>query len=412
MKTHQHHFANSKTTLHALTLALLLVCGCAGRVLAQECKRAVQDPNLTTIEDCGRVIFTHKPIHLLPPASIAPGSGPAFGLVAETERNNDNWQNHFQFNGGVTFNQSYFVGGEAKFSRRLTNPASSSTVRDRLNIRTYFKFWDLTEMKYYGLGPNTKKTDLALFERRDAMLGADVRLPLSGWLAVGGAIESLWPHIEGVRDTQMRSIEKKYTEKTAPGLTTQPHFMRYEVSLQPHYPAKKPYRVDYKVGYNFYHDTKDGRFSFRRFEGDFKHDIRFPLPNSNHLTLRARLATSQTDRGNEVPFYYQETLGGSDINGDYGLRSFNDYRFRARNLMLYTVEYQYEVWKKHGVGIAAFYDAGSVANHARDLSFDNIRHSYGIGFSVSKGDRVYFRVFAAFGGGEGVHPFVGVPKLF
>ena len=35
-----------------------------------------------------------------------------------------------------------------------------------------------------------------------------------------------------------------------------------------------------------------------------------------------------------MPFYLQPTLGGSDINGERRLASFNDYFFRAPNVLL------------------------------------------------------------------------------
>src|ERR1700730_11289710 len=40
-------------------------------------------------------------------------------------------------------------------------------------------------------------------------------------------------------------------------------------------------------------------------------------------------ALSMTPGGDTVPFYFQPTIGGADINGNASLSSYQDYRFRA-----------------------------------------------------------------------------------
>jgi len=87
-----------------------------------------------------------------------------------------------------------------------------------------------------------------------------------------------------------------------------------------------------------------GHFSFRRFGIDGKHTFHpFNRPE-DILTIHDRLTISDTSNGNVVPFYMQETLGGSDINGQPTLRGFADYRFRAPDLMLIQVEYDRRIW--------------------------------------------------------------------
>jgi hypothetical protein len=61
-------------------------------------------------------------------------------------------------------------------------------------------------------------------------------------------------------------------------------------------------------------------------------------PNLNgSVGVRFLLAESFTSGTSVVPFYFQQTLGGSDINSAMALSSYQDYRFRAPNLLLLAV---------------------------------------------------------------------------
>ena len=65
------------------------------------------------------------------------------------------------------------------------------------------------------------------------------------------------------------------------------------------------------------------------------------IPRTRNLNgsvgVRFLLAESFTSGTSVVPFYFQQTLGGSDINNAMTLGSYQDYRFRAPNLLLLAV---------------------------------------------------------------------------
>ena len=147
--------------------------------------------------------------------------------------------------------------------------------------------------------------------------------------------------------------------------------------------------------------------------GDSKWMARTPFipPGGTRIfsTIHNRLTLSDTAAGNVVPFYLQETLGGSDIDGQPTLRGFSDYRFRAPDLALIQVEYDQRIWGP--VGLLGFYDVGQVAIKASDLSFSNMRHSFGFGLSVWAGNRAVFKVYVGLGSGEGRHTYVGIPAF-
>jgi outer membrane protein assembly factor BamA len=114
------------------------------------------------------------------------------------------------------------------------------------------------------------------------------------------------------------------------------------------------------------------------------------------LALRAAVSTSDADAGQEVPFYYQRTLGGPD-----DLRGFRRFRFRDRNSILLQAEYRWEIFT--AVDGAIFYDAGKVASRREDLSLSDLESDYGIGFRFGTRNGVFLRVEGAFGSSGGKH---------
>jgi len=48
------------------------------------------------------------------------------------------------------------------------------------------------------------------------------------------------------------------------------------------------------------------------------------------IGFRVLVSESISTGANSVPFYFQPTLGGSDVNGEHFLGSYQDYRFRGR----------------------------------------------------------------------------------
>ena len=62
------------------------------------------------------------------------------------------------------------------------------------------------------------------------------------------------------------------------------------------------------------------------------------------LNLLATVVASYTGANGQVPFYFDQTLGGADINGDDTLRGYADYRFRAPSSVLFQLEYRRVLW--------------------------------------------------------------------
>ena len=84
-----------------------------------------------------------------------------------------------------------------------------------------------------------------------------------------------------------------------------------------------------------------------------------------------------------VPFYFQPTLGGSDINGNSWLPSYNDYRFRAPNAILLRESFEHSIWGPIGFAFSA--DQGKVALTRGNIDFNHLAHSFSAGLTVRAG---------------------------
>jgi len=379
---------------------------------------------------CAASTFRSRPFHFVA-QSIVPGSGVGGGGRYAPDLNEKSGaQNQLQATSVITIRQFWLA--ELKFSSQRSIDKDWNKSGESLGINLYARNRSLPLMTFYGLGPNTNAHNSVKFSERDTSEGIEVKTPFPGvsWLSAGGKLEGLWPNVGGVTGSNVVSIQQQYTEQTAPGLTTQPPMVHEQIYLHPHRRFLKRFALDYNVAYNFYQDTSSGHFSFRRFETTLEHRF-YPekkkhggVIEQNYFSVRWRYSASDASTGNAVPFYLQETIGGSDIDNQPSLRAFRDYRFRGPDLMTVQAEYDRRLCQdcapcKEGIirtvcehlGLVVAYDAGKVALQKSDLDFSSMHQSFGGGVAIYLGKDVIFRMAVALGGGEGTHPYFGIANF-
>lgn len=403
--------------------------------LTSSCSNLFTD--IRQIGSCGEFLFSSgMPVRLTIPESVVPGGGVALGATYIHLLDIPNWTNsNFTLQGGSSLRGFWFGDAVLTFDhKKFIRPLSPG---DRFQIQLYSHARGLPQMPFYGIGPNTARSDLTDFSEQEVSAGVSVLNPLSSWLDVGASIEYFKPQVGGVPGASVRSIESYYSEATAPGLAHQPGFAHYQVSVQPKYDWRRT-SFNSEVSFAEYQDLGAGHYSFHRFRTDFLQKI-YPESQSEPtaggtaqrrqpkydsvLYIAGRFSASSASQGNVVPFYLQETIGGSDINNIATLRGFQDYRFRAPDLFSLQVQYERRLLPAPPrgsprsstlrsvagtLGILAFYDAGEVAPRVRNLSFSDVRHSFGFGLTFWSGEKVWFRAYIGLGSGEGSHTFVGV----
>jgi len=262
---------------------------------------------------------------------------------------------------------------------------------------------------YWGLGQDSLadnrvsfKVDYTNFEGR-----AIVR-PLH-WLEAGTRFGWLDGTIGRGTDGRFPSIEETFTDATAPGLAEQPAYSYFELFSAVDTRDQDDNARDggfYSLSWREYSDLDFDRYNFRAVDAVAQQF--FPIFDKKRVfAVQARLqsAAVEEDAGQQVPFYFKPTMGGSTSH-----RGFNDYRFRDDAVAYWNVEYRWEAFS--GMDMALFSDWGTVAPNIGRLKLDNIKNAYGIGFRFNTYKTVLFRVDIGFGGGEGVNYFFKFSKAF
>ncbi|MGQ0539858.1 MAG: hypothetical protein ACT4R6_12995 [Gemmatimonadaceae bacterium] len=310
------------------------------------------------------------------------------------------------------------VGSEAlitvrRFSSLLVTGGYANT---RVRFDSYARLRDMPELTFFGLGPQSHLSQGTSFQLREGVLGARASYQLAPWLAIGGRVEDLSPSVSGGHSAALPSIERHFGEFAAPGLTSQPRFGRYQVSLGIDIPAaagEAPYQGSkFSVSYAIFEDRAGNQHDFQRWDLEALQGLAL-LGAQRRLTIYGWLSLAAADRGSTVPFYLMETLGGKgelrsvseeriEPSGtSASLRAFRNYRFRDRNLLLLQAEYRVPLWELFDATV--FVDAGKVADRRADLDLARLRRSYGFSVSAMRGPEAVVRIDVGFGGGEGTH---------
>lgn len=278
---------------------------------------------------------------------------------------------------------------------------------DRVELGIEASDWHNPQEDFFGLGASSSKSDRVsfLFDRRELQARAVVR-PHRG-LQAGVRFGRMDVSVGPGRDPRFPSIERRFGEADAPGLSEQPDFSYGELFAamdhrdQPGNPRAGGY---YGVTWRQYSDRDFGRYSFRVLDTDVQHFL--PIFDKKRVVaLRGRLMTTTADAGQLTPFYFRPTVGGSDT-----LRSVRDFRFRDNNALAINVEYRWEAFS--GLDMALFADGGKVAARAADLDLGDLEHAYGIGFRFNTHRSVFLRLDVGIFGAETPRLFVKFNKVF
>lgn len=287
-------------------------------------------------------------------------------------------------------------------ARALYPLNASGTV----TVEGYGQRFGFPSEEFFGVGPDARRSDRSDFNFRGTRFGTEVGARPVRPLLVGGRVEYLRPHVGAGRNATLPSVDDLFDDASAPGLGTQPDFLRASVFAAIDY--RQPINARkggwYRVDLTRNSDRRDGAFSFTRLDVDLRQYVSF-LNERRVLAGRALVSTTDTAPGARVPFYLLPWLGGNDT-----LRGFRAYRFRGPHAILLQGEYRWEIWS--GFDAALFYDAGKVALRRSDLNLNSLEHDYGFGFRFNTDNGVIMRVDAAFGSRDGKHLHIVFGGIF
>jgi hypothetical protein len=352
-------------------------------------------------------IFQNRDLHPTL-ATVAPGGGLTGGIGYDGPNRGNPGQLQHSLRASVSTKGYWLAMADTTY--RVANTYS---------LEAYARGRRMTELPFYGIGQGSLLGNSSDFSLTERVVGGSAYVRPMAAYAIGARVEGLWPIVHAGGSSSVRSIDTVFTDGTAPGLANQPAFVHYQVFANFDYPTGQfgtpRHGVDLKADYNIYRDAQDSRYSFNRLFAEAQ--VRFQIAGpARKLTLHGMTSATSVDTGSDVPFYFQETLGGAQnllgfhealLGSDETvatLRGFDDYRFRDRNLVLVQAEFRQKLWAQFDATF--FVDAGKVTHDASQLGFTNLKHDFGVSISFMRVDATIVRFDFSFGGGEGNHSFL------
>lgn len=448
--------------MRSIFLMFFLLAAAMAQQTAAQSNAAQQDPATETgklkkncpfhkVVGCLEVLFTGQPLHIAV-GSIAPQNGFGAGLAYVGHKTpSEDWLVTWNADGIASTNGSWRAGVYWKFvdtkqpdigiqkgtkGKKKDNP---SELPEQPVFNVYAQAISLNKLAYFGLGPNTGRAGRSFYGMQETIVGASAVKPVyQAWRAgLYGEINGRFVDIRPSSGQSSPSINGLYTDATAPGLSDQPAFIQLGEGVRVRPAYRNRLLLNYDFGYRQYVAAGDSSFSFQRLTVDLEHQLRIHRnvaqavgnPNTNgpddcsinpgvehpqcpkakvtsnlegSVNVRAFAALSMTPNGTRVPFYFQQTLGGADINGNPSLSSYEDYRFRAPNILLLRETFEHSIWK-FPVGFLFIADQGKIALTRGDLASNAWIHSVSAGLSLRAGGLPQVYLLFSWGGNEGTH---------
>ncbi|HEY6946896.1 MAG TPA: hypothetical protein VI431_17290 [Candidatus Acidoferrum sp.] len=407
---------------------------------------------------CAEELFTGKPVHIAV-GSIAPQNGFGAGIAYLGHKTTDNWRINWDSDAVGSINGSWRAGLYIKFVDTHEKAVGGhfgtvgaqekktrvlSELPEHAVINLYAQAISLNKLTYFGLGPATTLAGRSFYGMREIIGGGSAVKPFYQRLnaSLFGEINGRFVEIRPSTNQPSPTIGALYTEATAPGLTTQPGTLQLGEGVQIRPTTfHDSVRLNYRLAYQQFFAPGNSTFSFQRLTADLynqfvihKKTTRYLLPRDNNpngpdecpppteerdhpceaitrdqegtVGLRFFLATSMTPGGDVVPFYFQPTIGGTDINGNPSLSSYQDFRFRAPNVMFFRQDLEHSIWGPLGVSIMA--EEGKVGLTRGDLGSNPWVHSFATGLTLRAGGFPQVFLLFAWGGNEGTHTIANV----
>jgi hypothetical protein len=425
---------------------------------------ACKDFGFKTVPGCAIEIFTDHPLHIAA-GSMPPQNGFALGGAFVADKNTTNWRMSWDVDAVGSTNGSWRAGGYMKLIHTPSEPVvvimpptpapgeaappkkpAKKTPINLVHPYTVFNLYaqsiSLNKLYFFGLGNDSTLAGQSVFGMTQTIVGANVIKPVYELaairklkLAMLGEVNGRFVDLRGDNGQSSPSIETLYTNATAPGLSSQPGFVqlgegfRIEPVL-----FKDHFELNYLGSFQQFFAPSSSTNSFLRWTVDLNHTVNLyghtPVntdatgpdecaPNSakcpeishtlnlnGSVGVRLLLSESINSATSAVPFYFQQTLGGADVNGGMALGSYQDYRFRAPNILLLQESFEHSIWGPFGLKFMT--DEGRVALTRGDLGFDHLKHSFAGGLTLRAGGFPMVSLMFAWGGPEGHHNIFNV----
>jgi outer membrane protein assembly factor BamA len=309
--------------------------------------------------------------------SVFPGGGLAAGAGVRKPFGDD---------GGVSVLGGYSFNS---FWRAEANLELPTFAQNRARITLSGRYVDAPDVRYHGIGNDTRQEDETRYGYTPAGGGARLDVEASRYLSLGGGVTYL--DINTSTGGTTPSIEERFSAGDTPGLEFD-SFSYINSTARAAFDWRRPAGYSgtgglYRVQFDDYRERDHDVYSFRSLEAEVRQMI--PLLRANWvLALRGLATVTDIDEASAVPYFLLPSLGGGST-----LRGFPDFRFRDRHRLFMNAEVRWT--PARFVDMAVFYDTGKVASRRSDLDFDDLQDAYGIGMRVVGPKGYAFRVEVA-----------------
>lgn len=289
------------------------------------------------------------------------GSGFVGGLGYHNGLDNE----AFEFDASARISTRLFTATQAEV--RFPTARHESPVRGRVTFRNS----DYRELRFFGLGPDTRSNERSTYQLRQRAVEAGADAEVGRFVSV--AAHGGWLRAEADEGFFGPSLEELFDPAGVPGFETTTDYLHYgaTVELDLRDTTVPEAGVVLRGEFARYDDRDLNRFDFNRVAAEVQ--VHVPLGvRSRVLALRARTSRSVAASGGEVPFYLMETLGGGTT-----IRGFREFRFRDARTLLLSAEYRWELWTY--LDFALFADAGKVFSESSELDLHNLETAVGFG---------------------------------
>ncbi len=370
---------------------------------------------------CAVAVATDDPIHVAL-GSLAPLNGTAFGAAfSEHYTPNERWRLSWNADAVAATSGSWRAGVYMKLvhipERTILIVPAGSPSRASVPITEYPVFNIYAQTTSLDTLVVTAGQDV--YSERQTIVGANVIYPLSS-----PALRRLRPSLVGAVNGRFLDIESP-----TPGLPTVPSFGQFEegVRLKPSAFGDR-LRFNYLVDFQQFLAAADAQSSFHRWTLDLRHDIPLyhtvsstgpkdtngpddcfisvgakncpPVSYSRNLggTISIRLLASRStaNEGSQVPFYFQPTIGGSDVNGQRLLSGYDDYQSRGPNVIAFQETFEHSIWGP--IGAYLLVEQGKVTQGADGFGAGDWMNSVAVGLSLRAGGFPLINLSFAWGG--------------
>ncbi len=255
-----------------------------------------------------------------------------------------------------------------------------------------FGFADLTyryfpQEDFFGLGPASLRMNRTNYRVEDMSYDLAAGWQANRWLGAAFRAGYLQVDLGSGTDSRFPDTEAVFNDIEAPGLARQPDFLNIVAAVLVDFRDRpgNPHKGG-GIGVYFSHfDERGGdEFEFERFAVDARQFL--PLGSEQRvLALRFFASSDEADNGARIPFYLQESLGGSET-----LRGFREFRFRGDRLLHFSAEYRWEA--SPALELAVFYDTGRVYSADESFDLDHLEKSIGGGVRLKTPRRTLLRL--------------------